>query len=111
LNDLVFDTVVFLVVLAPIMFSFFDSIDARNGVPLDPVFTGISWRAEAARVYLSVSSSPVTRGQCILYLGEAEGFTVLYDPQTKDTWRVPTSGAVVETGGELDNVDRVPDDC
>jgi hypothetical protein len=110
-DDLVFDLVVFVVVLAPIMFAFFDGIDASNGVPLDPVFTGISWRAEAARIYQDSPSSPVSDGQCILYLGAAEGFTVVYDPKTKNTWRVAATGVVVQTGGLLDDVDRVPDDC
>jgi hypothetical protein len=47
----------------------------------------------------------------VLYLGQAEGFTVLYDPRTMATWRLPTSNTVVRTGGTLNDVEQVPDDC
>jgi hypothetical protein len=110
-DDWVFDVVGLAVVLLPIMLATFAGIDAANGIPSDPAFTGVSWRAEAARIYPDVPSEPIEEGKCVLYLGQNQGVTVLYEPKSRTTWRVPTSGAVVETGGALDDVERVPEDC
>jgi hypothetical protein len=70
----------------------------------------LSWPAQAAVVH-TASEAALPSGTCVLYLGEADGYTALFDPGTDKSWRVPSGDVVIETGDKLSGVEKVPDDC
>lgn len=84
----------------------------QNGQPQSSgVFSGYLWSAEAARVYPDRPEVPLKAGQCVLYLGHGDGYWALYDPATQTSWRVPMGVLTVRTGGALESVEQVPQDC
>jgi hypothetical protein len=66
------------------------------------------WEAEPAVVYTldSNSAARITNGSCYLFLGGADGVTVLYDPREAMTIRLPTGAIELRTGASL--VDKCP---
>lgn len=89
-----------------------DGRAAQMGKPVSYSITS-PYQAEAAVVhYLRPSArSPLMDGQCVLLLGEADGLLALYDPEAHASFRVPAGSVVVETGGGLKDVAKVPTDC
>lgn len=84
---------------------------AANGDPVPYQLTR-PFRAEAAIVHLLgayADNNVVLQGQCVLYLGEADGIYALFDPASGAALRVPAGSVVIET--DLGNVERVPADC
>jgi hypothetical protein len=55
------------------------------------------WSGEVAEVSWARSSEPhpLPLPSCVLYLGAANGVTVLYDHAQHRTWRVPSSDLIV----------------
>jgi hypothetical protein len=70
-----------------------------------------SWSATASQIHLLQPVSGLLDGQCLLFLGEGDGYVALYDPARSEGWRVPVSSVAINTGGALGLVDRVPNDC
>lgn len=61
-----------------------------------------AWDAPAARV--TRAGSEAGGGRCMIYLGNAGGFVAVYDPTDGSSWRLPTSGTIVQTGGPLADI-------
>ena len=63
------------------------------------------WAARVVSIRAGdLSELPIDR--CLLYLGEADGMTVLYDPEGEDrTWRVPTTGLLIEIHPDASSTD------
>jgi hypothetical protein len=40
-------------------------------------------------------ASPLSDGQCVLYLGQADGVWALFDPATQQILRIPTAALAV----------------
>jgi hypothetical protein len=95
--------------ILPLFLAFAEAGGAAGGTPVE-AFIG-SWQAEAARVHVLDPIVPLPDGSCVLYLGQADGQLALYDPATRTSWRVPVNVAVIETGGDLSDVQQVPEDC
>jgi hypothetical protein len=55
------------------------------------------WSAEVAHVAWAHEEPADAEGlpTCILYLGQADGTSVLYDGKTRQTWRIPSSELIV----------------
>jgi hypothetical protein len=55
------------------------------------------WSAEVAHVAWAHEEPPEAEGlpTCVLYLGQADGTSVLYDGKTQQTWRIPSSELIV----------------
>jgi hypothetical protein len=55
------------------------------------------WSAEVVDVFWPVSTErrPSPLPSCALYLGQANGTSVLYDAKLKRTWRIPSSELIV----------------
>jgi hypothetical protein len=79
--------------------------EAAAGKPVSLRVFGPGYHATAAHFYWMAETPPAgieaESGSCVLYLGEQSGIIVLYDPRTRETLRVPPSGGIVLTGGEL----------
>jgi len=80
--------------------AFVDGKDALNGEGTSP-YTGGSfpifvWRAEPAVITsVAESTNPQLNGACDLFLGQADGVTVLYDVSEATTLRIPTSAIMI----------------
>jgi hypothetical protein len=100
-----------IVLAAPIVWALIAAPQAADGQPTSYApFTPI-WRAEAALVH-PLSGADVDLGvECVLFVGQADGTFALYDPVTRRALHVPSSAVVIETGGVLDRVAEVPEDC
>jgi hypothetical protein len=61
------------------------------------------WGAEVVSIRAE-DSSELPTDRCLLYLGEADGLTVLYDP-SRETWRVPTNALLIEVHPDAFNTD------
>ena len=92
----------------PILMAIASGSDAENGIEIRP--TLLPFRADVAIVH-TTSVGGLANGSCVLYLGQSDGIIALYDPASKSSWRMPSSTTVVETGGRLNDVERVPGDC
>lgn len=54
------------------------------------------WAAQVVSVEAE-GASELPTDRCLLYLGEADGMTVLFDDEGEGrTWRVPTAGLLIE---------------
>ena len=79
----------------------------EDGTPQAPVFAGFSWQAQAA--WALVGNEPPA---CVLYLGHADGVTVLFYPDSKLTRRLATSDVQLTTGRNLlPDEGTVPNNC
>jgi hypothetical protein len=70
---------------------------------LDPVFPS-PWQGEIAEIDWA-GDKPSGFGDlpsCALYLGQAGGIAVIYDPAKKDTLRIPSSAVIVTTQRDRD---------
>jgi hypothetical protein len=106
------DVIGFIIVVVLVTSPFEGWLSARDATAGHPAYSTFGvWSAVASRVHLLQPTVGLTDGQCMLYLGEADGFVALYDPAEGQSWRVPVSVVAVETGGALDEVETVPDDC
>lgn len=68
-----------------------------------------AWDAPAA-VVMPSDGGPADQ-RCVIYLGQGNGFIALYDPEDRSAWRLPSSGTVVRTGGDLADAEQLPRDC
>jgi len=81
-----------------------DARAAKAGVAGHPTFLGIpilGWGADPVTVaWLSGTPPqglPSTFGNCLMYLGRADGIAVIYDVGARETIRVPSSAVMVTT--------------
>jgi hypothetical protein len=86
---------------APFFWAMRDSRAAAMGLEVAG-FPAISWRALPVTVHwLQPESAPAIvsalGGHCVVYLGQSNGITVLFDVQDQRTLRLPTSGIVLQT--------------
>ena len=97
--------------LAPLVFAAVTGPAAARGEPIEYLPFRPIWRAEAARVHALDGITLPIGVECVLFVGESEGVYALYDPGTQQAWRVPVSSVVIETGGDLEDVEILPRDC
>jgi hypothetical protein len=99
-----------LVLLPPLLSALITGPAAADGRPAPYSPFNPIWRAEAARVH-PLGRADVDIGDCVLFVGEDDGIVALYDPATRRSWRLPTSAVAIETGGALEQIEQVPEDC
>jgi hypothetical protein len=77
-----------------------DSAMARKGFGISG-FPSVAWRTQRVSVsWLQPSLPPVIadlQGRCVMYLGQANGVTVLFEVKEQQILRVPTSGIILRT--------------
>lgn len=106
--------VIFIFVVLPPFSAWYGAGSAEEGIPITAEWPNYPWRAEPALIHWLDRSHihPIAEGQCVLYLGQADGFVALYDPTGEgSSWRLPEGAVAIETGGELQDVEKVPAGC
>ena len=63
------------------------------------------WSAQVVSIR-ATDASGLPKDRCLLYLGEADGMTVLDDPSREQhTWRAPTAGLLIEVHPDATSTD------
>jgi len=86
---------------APFFWAMRDSRSAAMGLEVSG-FPAIPWRVQPVTVHwLDPESAPAIKAElgdhCVMYLGQSNGISVLFDVYEQNTLRLPTSGIVLQT--------------
>jgi len=107
--------IVLLLLLEVPITTYANANNAKHGYAIRAQLAGIPiWGVKAELAYVVWTNPQATaplgirNRACLLYLGQANGVTVLYDASGKRTLRIPSGTILVSTGGPLAELQRCP---